>query len=394
MPEPMTQSPLLPVYLTPDAVFVRAEGRTLFDAEDNAYLDFTSGIGVTALGHGNPVVREAIGRVLDTGLIHASNLFRTGPVEELARELTRHSGLDLAYFCNSGAESVEGALKFARKWARSRGGADKHRIVALRGAFHGRLFGSLAITDRPEYREPFEPLMPGVDFVPATVPEDIERALDPDRTAAMIVEPIQGEGGVRPLPLDLLQQLRRWTEERGIALILDEIQCGFGRTGTLFAHEPAGIRPDILVLAKPLANGLPIGAVLLRHEVGAAMSPGDHGTTFGGGPLVTSVALAVLRVVSDPEFLAEVDRKGRKLEGLLSQLRSGREGAVREIRGRGLFRGVELKEEAADVVARARESGLLVVPAGKHVLRLLPALTVTDEELERAVSILGEALDD
>ena len=393
MSDSTPDSALLPVYRTPDMVFVSGKGCTLFDDEGREYLDFTSGIGVTVLGHDSPVVRAAVERVLDTGLIHASNLFRTRPAEALARELTRRSGLDFAFFCNSGAEGVEGSLKFARRWARSLGGDEKHRIVALRGGFHGRLFGSLAVTDRPDFRKPFEPLMPGVDFVDAGSPDEIDRALDPDRTAAMIVEPIQGEGGVRPLPLPLLQQIRKWTAERGIALILDEIQCGFGRTGTLFAHEPAGIRPDLLVLAKPLANGLPIGAVLVSREVGGVMRPGDHGTTFGGGPLVTTVALAVLETVGAPAFLEDVRKKGERLETLLSGLGDARSSIVREVRGRGLFRGVEVEGMASEVVDRARERGLLLVPAGKHVIRLLPALIVGEEELERAVSILGDALD-
>jgi predicted acetylornithine/succinylornithine family transaminase len=383
---------LVGVYRTPDILFVRGEGSELVDEEGRRYLDFTSGIGVNALGHGHPVIVGAIRSALETGLIHASNLFRTAPAEELARLLTRLSGLDRAFFCNSGAESVEGALKFAKKWAKLRGGEDKFRIVAFSRSFHGRLWGSLAVTDRPDYRRPFEPLMPGAVFVDPMDLAAVSAALDPATTAAVILEPIQGEGGIRLLSDDLLRTVREWTRERGIALILDEIQCGLGRTGTLFAHLPSGIRPDILCLAKPLGGGLPMGAVLTTEEIAEAMSPGDHGTTFGGGALVSRVAIAVVEAVSRPEFLAEVTRKGARLGALLEELRAAHPAAVREIRGRGLIWGIELSDPAGPVVARARESGLLTVPAGTHVVRLLPPLTVSVAEIERAVAILGDSL--
>jgi acetylornithine/succinyldiaminopimelate/putrescine aminotransferase len=333
-----------------------------------------------------------VDRALDTGLIHVSNLFRTHPVEELARRLTSVSGLDRAFFCNSGAEAVEGALKFAKKWAKSVGGPEKHRIVAFQGGFHGRLHGSLAVTARPDYQRPFEPLMPGVDFVDPTDLAALDAALSAERTAALILEPIQGEGGVRVLEPALLRKAREWTAERGIALIFDEIQCGLGRTGRLFAFEEVGVTPDLLCLAKPLAGGLPMGAVLLRESIGEVVAPGDHGTTFGGGPLVSTVALAVLEIVADPAFLSEVSRKGALLASLLEELRTKHPDTIREVRGAGLIRGVELAEGAAPVVAKARELGLLTVPAGTQVIRLLPPLTVTDDEIRRAVGLLGEAL--
>ena len=383
---------LLGVYRPPDILFVRGEGTELIDEAGRRYLDFTSGIGVNALGHGHPVVSGAIECALASGLLHASNLFRTAPAEELAVALARHSGLDRAFFCNSGAESVEGAIKFARKWARSTGGEDKHRIVAFRGGFHGRLGASLAVTDRPDYRKPFEPLMPGVDFVDPLDREVLDEALDPDRTAALILEPLQGEGGIRIFSDDLLRDVRALTLDRGIALILDEVQCGLGRTGTLFAFQPSGIRPDILCLAKPLAGGLPMGAVLLTEEVAEVMVPGDHGTTFGGGVLASTVALSVLKTISDPAFLTEVARKGELLGSLLEKVRASRPAVVREVRGKGLIRGIELVEAAADTVTRVREAGLLTVPAGTHVIRFLPPLTVSDAEIRRAVEILEAGL--
>ena len=364
------------------------------DETGRRYLDFTSGIAVTALGHGSPVIGRAMEKALATGLVHTSNLFRTAPAEALARRLSALSGMDRVFFCNSGGEGVEGALKFARRWARDVGGEEKHRIVAFRGGFHGRLFGSLAVTDRPEYRAPFEPLMAGVDFADPVEGPELEGLLDPARTAAVIVEPIQGEGGVRPLPERFLQRLRALTEARGILLILDEIQCGVGRTGTFLAHESAGIRPDLLVLAKPLAGGLPMGAVLLTEEVASTIRPGDHGTTFGGGPLVASVALAVLETVAAPEFLRGVSARGHRLRELLESLAARHPERIREVRGRGLMWGMELAGLAAPVVDRARAAGLLLVGAGPHVVRLLPPLTVTEVELERGVALLEGALNE
>ncbi len=390
MSEP--RSPLLGVYRMPDTVFVRGEGTKLVDENGRTYLDFTAGIGVNALGHGSPLVRHAIETALETGLIHVSNLFRTRPAVHLARLLTDRSGLAKVFFCNSGGESVEGALKFARKWARARGGGEKHRIVALKGSFHGRLFGSLAVTDRPDYRDPFRPMMPGVDFVDPADPAEVKAALSRERTAALIVEPIQGEAGIRPLSSDFLRHVREWTRERGIALILDEIQCGLARTGTLFAHEPSGITPDILCLAKALAGGLPMGAVVLSGEIAEAMAPGDHGTTFGGGPLVASVARAVLDAVSAPEFLHRVRAQGERLKEGLVRAAEANPGRAVEVRGRGLLWGVELSGPAGPVVDKARERGLLTVPAGARVVRLLPPLTVRDSEIDQAVEILTGAL--
>ena len=388
------RSALLGVYRPPDLLFVRGDGSELVDETGRRYLDFTSGIAVNALGHGSPVIRRTMEEALATGLVHTSNLFRTAPAEALARRLSALSGMDRVFFCNSGGEGVEGALKFARRWARDVGGEEKHRIVAFRGGFHGRLFGSLAVTDRPEYRAPFEPLMAGVDFADPVEGPELEGLLDPARTAAVIVEPIQGEGGVRPLPERFLQRLRALTEARGILLILDEIQCGVGRTGTFLAHESAGIRPDLLVLAKPLAGGLPMGAVLLTEEVASTIRPGDHGTTFGGGPLVASVALAVLETVAAPEFLRGVSARGHRLRELLESLAARHPERIREVRGRGLMWGMELAGLAAPVVDRARAAGLLLVGAGPHVVRLLPPLTVTEVELERGVALLEGALNE
>jgi len=376
---------LLGVYARVGPVFTAGEGAELIAEDGTRYLDFVSGIAVNALGYDSPVIRGAIERALESGLVHTSNLYRTAPGEQLAEELVARSFADHVFFCNSGAEANEAAFKFARRWSRKTG------IVAFSGSFHGRLFASLAATDRPDYRKPFEPLVPGVEIIPLGDRAAAERAIDADHTAAVIIEPLQGEGGVRPVPTDWLAFLRKLCDERGVALIFDEVQCGLGRTGALFAYEQAGVTPDMLTLAKPLAGGLPMGAVLVNEAIAMSLKPGDHATTFGGGPLVASVALAVLRTIAEPEFLAAVQAKGELLGRLLAAL-VARRSRVREVRGRGLMWGIELAEPAGPFVGAARDHHLLVVSAGPNVLRLLPPLIISEAELERGVAILDEVL--
>ena len=375
---------LLGVYARVGPLFVAGEGSELI-AEDGArYLDFVAGIAVNALGYNSPVIREAALRALDAGLIHVSNLYRTEPGERLAAELTKSFG-GQAFFCNSGAEANEGAFKFARKWSK------QTEIVAFSGSFHGRLFASLAATDRPDYRRPFEPLLAGVQIIPLGDVEAASRAITKERTAAVIIEPVQGEGGVRPVPAEFLAFLRDECSRKETALIFDEVQCGLGRTGTLFASEASGVVPDMVTLAKPLGGGLPMGAILVSDAIAATLAPGDHATTFGGGPFVATVALDVLRTISDPDFLAAVRAKGAWLGARLNRLAVGTP-RVREARGRGLMWGLELNEVAAPVVAAARERHLLVLTAGPTVIRIVPPLTITREELERGVTILEEVL--
>ena len=383
---------LLGVYKKPDILFVAGEGSWLITEDGRRYLDFTAGIGVNALGHGAPEVVAAIREALETGLIHTSNLFRTEPAERLAEELVATTFPARVFFCNSGAEAGEGAFKLARRWARGVGGPAKHRIVAFHGSFHGRLFGTLAATDRAAYREPFEPLMPGVDFAEVGDLDGLSALVREDTTAAVILEPIQGEGGIRAVPFEFLREVRALCDERRVAFILDEIQCGMGRTGRLFAHEYAGIQPDLLMVAKPLAGGLPMGAILAAPHVADAIQPGEHGTTFGGGPLVAHVARTVLRTIGAPAFLEEVRQRAVRLDAGLRAL-AARSPVVRELRGLGLIRGVRLEGDVAAVVTRARELGLLVVAAGPDVVRLLPPLNAPDELLDRGVELLGEALD-
>jgi predicted acetylornithine/succinylornithine family transaminase len=375
---------LLGVYARVGPLFVAGDGAELIAEDGTRYLDFVAGIAVNALGYNSPVFREAVQRALESGLVHVSNLYRTEPGERLAAELTKSFG-GQAFFCNSGAEANEGAFKFARKWSK------KTDIVAFTGSFHGRLFASLAATDRPDYRRSFEPLLPNVQIIPLGDRDAAGRAITAERTAAVIIEPVQGEGGVRPVPAEFLVFLRNLCAERGAALIFDEIQCGLGRTGTLFAAEQSAVVPDMITLAKPLGGGLPMGAILVNDPVAAALAPGDHATTFGGGPFVATVALEVVRTIADPDFLAEVRAKGAWLGERLRAVTTG-SARVREIRGRGLMWGLELNEAAAPVVGAARERRLLVLTAGPNVIRVVPPLTISRDDLERGVSILGEVL--
>lgn len=382
---------LLGVYRPAEPVFVAGEGSSLITEDGERYLDFTSGIAVNALGYGDEDLSAAIREALDSGVIHTSNLFQTRPGAELARWLTDHSFAERVFFCNSGAEANEGAFKFARRWAREAGGDAKVEIIAFRGGFHGRTFGALAATDRPALQEPFLPLVPGFHFASLGQIAEVRALASRERTAAIIIEPLQGEGGVQPVSPEFLAALRELCDEIGALLIFDEVQVGLGRTGTLWAYEASGVVPDLLTVAKPLAGGLPMGAVLLSGPVAAAIRPGDHATTFGGGPLVASAALAVCRRVGSPDFLASVQEKGERIQRRLNALVRERPG-VREARGAGMIWGLIVEEPAAEVVARALEARLLLCPAGANVVRLLPPLTISEEDLDRGLDILSALL--
>jgi predicted acetylornithine/succinylornithine family transaminase len=382
--------PILATYKRAPMEFVKGEGVELIDSDGKRYLDFASGIAVNALGYGDAGIARVITDAVSTGLIHTSNLYRTSPGELLAAKLTDRSFASSVFFCNSGAEANEGAFKFARRWARQVGTGAKVEIVALRGSFHGRLFASLAATDRPSYRAPFRPLAGGVSICERDL-ADLETALNEETVAAVIVEPIQGEGGVRVLDSEFLEGLRKLTAKREIALIFDEIQCGLGRTGHLFAYENSGVVPDMLTLAKPLAGGLPMGAVLVSEEIGATIKPGDHGTTFGGGPLVAAVASYVFDRLSDPSLLKAVRENGAWLGEQLDAI-ARRSGKVRAIRGTGFIWGLDVVDSANDIVKRGWEEGLLALTAGEHTLRLLPPLIMDRDDLARGVAILEKII--
>ncbi len=381
---------LLGTYRRAPMELVRGAGVELFDAEGKAYLDFVAGIAVNALGYGDAGLDRAMHDAIDSGLVHVSNLYRTSPGERLAEKLVESSFADRVFFCNSGAEANEGAFKMARKWGRTNFAPPKHEIIALRGAFHGRLFGTLAATDRPQYRMPFRPLAGGISITERDLSE-LEAVLNPETVAAVIVEPVQGEGGVRVIAPEFLRGLRALTTERNVLLILDEIQCGYGRTGKFWAYEHAGITPDILTTAKPMAGGLPMGAILMTQAVADAMQPGDHGTTFGGGPMVASVGLHVFDRLHDPKMLAHVTTNGAWLGAALESL-AARSMKVRAVRGLGYIWGIDVTDAAKDVVSRALDLGLLVCSAGEHTVRLLPPLVATRADLERGVQLLEQAI--
>jgi predicted acetylornithine/succinylornithine family transaminase len=363
------------------------EGCWLIDSAGRRYLDFTAGIAVNVLGHGHRAVVEAI-RDASAGLLHVSNLYWTEPMIRLAERLAAAARMEKVFFCNSGAEAVEAALKLAR---RARPG--RSRLVCFERSFHGRTLGALTVTAQHRYQEPFRPLLPDVVTLPFGDFEAPDEVVD-ESVSAVIVEPVQGEGGMRPAPAGWLAHLRSACDRAGALLIFDEVQAGIGRTGTFFACEQDGVLPDILVAAKALAAGLPMGATLARGSVAGAFQPGDHGSTFGGGPLVAAVANAVLDEVLRDGFLAEVESKGEVLRAALGRL-ADRSPRVAAVRGRGLMLGLVLASESAgDLVEAARGRGLLLCPAGADVVRLVPPLIVLEAELEEGVAMLEAAVGD
>ncbi len=378
-----------PNYGRTPILLVRGEGMRVWDSEGREYLDFTAGIAVTSLGHCHPVVTGAIREAAAT-LLHVSNIFHAAPQIHLAKLLVENSFADRVFFCNSGAEANEAALKLARKYGKERGASDRYEIIATRNSFHGRTLATVTATGQEKYQHGFEPLVPGFKHVPYNDLRAMERALD-SRTAAILVEPIQGEGGVNVPDDDYLPGLRKLCDESGVLLILDEIQTGMGRTGRLWAYEHAGVEPDVMTLAKALANGVPIGAMLCREEVASVLTSGTHGSTFGGTPFVTSVALATLMTVLGDKIPERAAQRGRELMDGLRALQTTLP-VIRDVRGRGLLIGIELSVAAGPIVDACREAGLLVLSAGDKVLRLVPALIVEPRDCARALEIIEGAL--
>ncbi len=387
----LEQQYVLGVYGRPPMVFASGEGATLTDADGKSYLDCVSGIAVNALGYGDPDMKAAIMEVVESGVYHVSNLYHTAPHARLAQKLCEHSFADKVHYCLTGADANEGAFKFARRYAYDKDYEEKYCILAFSDAFHGRLFGSLAATPRSKYQDPFKPLMPGVRFA---LYNDLDsaRELVDERVCAIIVEPIQGEGGVNVATPEFLKGLRELADEYDAMLIFDEVQCGMGRTGSLWGYQSIvgdEVAPDIMTLAKSLAGGLPIGAICMNQKVADMIHPGDHASTFAGSPLTTNVACTVLDRIAQPEFLASVRTKGDHLRDLLAELNSPH---ITEIRGRGLITGVEMDIDVTPVVDQGYEQGLLTVSAGTNILRYVPPFIITEEELERAAKITGDIL--
>jgi predicted acetylornithine/succinylornithine family transaminase len=378
---------LVHTYNRPPIEFVRGEGVYLYDRDGKQYLDFSAGIAVTALGHSDPEWAAAVAEQAHR-LTHVSNLFHTAPHVELAKRLVERSFADRVFFSNSGAEANEAALKFARKWAGSQIGEVKKEIIAFEGGFHGRTYGSLSLTAKEKYRRPFAPLIPGVKFLPFNDLESARCNIGP-QTCAVFVEPVQGEGGVRPATMDFLTGLRQLCDEHDVLLVCDEVQCGLGRTGWLWAHEAYGVTPDIMTLAKPLAGGLPIGATLVTEEIARCIEPGDHGSTFAAGPLVCHAAQVVFDRIAQIDFLHAVAEHGEKLMRGLVEINDDQ---VIEVRGMGLLVGVELRCSVLPLIEAALERGMVVINAGENVLRLCPPLVITETEIETGLQILAECL--
>ncbi|KAG9439455.1 hypothetical protein H6P81_019620 [Aristolochia fimbriata] len=381
-------------YARAPVVLKSGKGSKLYDVEGREYLDMTAGIAVNSLGHGNPDWVRAVVEQAST-LAHVSNMYYSIPQVKLAKRLVECTFADRVFFSNSGTEANEAAIKFSRKYQRFSKPDVKEpatEFISFSNSFHGRTMGAVALTSKEHYRLPFEPVMPGVTFLPYGEIETAKQAIRPGKTAAVFVEPIQGEGGIHSATKEFLEALRSACDDAGALLVFDEVQCGLGRTGYLWAHEVYGVFPDIMTLAKPLAGGLPIGVVLTTEKVASAVSFGDHGSTFAGGPLVCHAALSVLDTIQKPGFLASVSKKGQYLKELLVQKLGGNP-HVKVVRGLGLIVGIELDVSASPLVDACRESGLLILTAGKgNVVRLVPPLIITEQELEQAVEILSKCL--
>ncbi|KAF0923084.1 hypothetical protein E2562_003311 [Oryza meyeriana var. granulata] len=374
-------------------VLVAGRGCKLYDADGREYLDMAAGIAVNALGHADPDWVATVAAQADT-LVHASNVQYTVPQVALAKHLVEASFADRAFFANTGTEANEAAIKFARKYQRVAhpGGDAPTEFMSFTNCFHGRTMGSLALTSKVQYREPFAPVMPGATFAEYGNLEEAKKVIRSGKIAAVFVEPVQGEGGIHSATKEFLQGLRDACDEAGALLVFDEVQCGLGRTGFLWAHEAYGVVPDMMTLAKPLAGGLPIGVVLVTEKVASAINYGDHGTTFGGGPLVCQAALTTLDKIQKPGFLAEVAKKGENFKQLLSTKLSGN-AHVKEIRGIGLIVGIELDVPAGPLVDACLDAGVIVLTAGKgNVVRLVPPLIISEKELEQAAEVIRDCL--
>lgn len=370
---------------------VKGQGAYVFDADGKEYLDFVAGIAVNSVGHCHPRVVEAVKKQAET-LFHCSNLYWIEPQVELAKVLVKNSVFDKVFFCNSGGEANEGAIKLARKYARKHWGQDKYEIITMKQSFHGRTLATLTATGQEKYHKGYEPLPEGFKYAPFNDLEALKQAIGPN-TCAIMLEPVQGEGGVVPGEESFIKGVRKLCDEMHLLFIVDEVQCGLGRTGKLFAYQHYDVEPDIMTLAKALGGGAPIGALLAKDEVAEAFQPGDHAATFGGNPLVTAAGVAVLNVILEEDLVRNAEAQGEylscKLEGLKSKYKF-----IKEVRGKGLIIGMECEISVADIVGACLKEGLLVLSAGPNVLRFLPPLNITFVQVDQAMTILERVLSD
>jgi acetylornithine/N-succinyldiaminopimelate aminotransferase len=385
----MAITPLMPVYPRSPVRPVRGEGVWLYGEDGTKYLDFASGIAVNLLGHGHPVLTKAIQDQAAT-LIHVSNLYGSPQGEAFAQRLVDLSFADTIFLTNSGVEAVECAIKTARRYHHHHGRPEKHELITFTSAFHGRTLGTISATNQPKMRDGFAPLLPGFHVVAFDDLAAAEAAMG-EHTAGFLVEPIQGEGGIRPASQDFMQGLRRLCDEHDLMLVLDEVQCGYGRTGRMFAHEHYGITPDIMAAAKGIGGGFPLGACLATEKAAAGMVVGTHGSTYGGNPLACAAGQAVLDVVANDEFLGRVTRMGERLRGALEQMIPNHDHLFEGVRGLGLLLGIKMKSDSRAFVEYLREQGLLTVAAGDNVVRVLPPLIVEEAHINEFVERLSEA---
>ncbi|MBH8604118.1 aspartate aminotransferase family protein [Thermoactinomyces sp. CICC 10522] len=378
---------LFPTYVRHNVRFLKGNGAVLEDDQGKTYLDFASGIGVTNLGHNHPRIKQAL---LDQAeaVWHTSNLFQVPAQEKAAQRLTRLTGLGAVFFCNSGAEANEAAIKLARKWAQEAKVISEPEIITFQGSFHGRTLATLTATGQDKVKHGFSPLPRGFRTVPFGDLEAVKQATGAT-TAAVLLELVQGEGGVRPADPDFIEGLSAWCKEKEILLMVDEVQTGIGRTGAAFAFQTYGLKPDVITAAKGLGNGFPIGAMIAREELKPVLGPGTHGTTFGGNPLATAVAAAVLAELEETPILEETKAKGELFARLLTDELSGLPGMV-SVRVKGLMAGVEFDQPVAPIITALLGKGLVTLPAGEKVLRLLPPLIVTEDQIRRAVHLIKQ----
>ena len=381
--------PLLPTYARAPLAFERGEGPYLIATDGRRFLDFAAGIAVNALGHAHPRLVAAL-TAQASKLWHTSNLYQVPGQQLLAERLVAATFADTVFFGNSGAEAIECAIKIARKFHAARGEPQRFRIITFEGAFHGRTLATLAAGGQKKYLEGFGPKVDGFDQVPFGDLESVKRAIGPE-TAGILIEPIQGEGGVRCVPAETLRALRALCDEHGLMLMFDEIQCGMGRTGKLFAHEWAGVTPDIMAIAKALGGGFPVGACLATERAAAGMTTGTHGSTFGGNPLAMSIGNAVLDVVLEPAFLEHVNKVANYLKQQLGMIADRNGPVIEEVRGQGLLLGLKCKAPNTLLVDALRERGMLAVGGGDNVVRILPPLIITEEHVREAIAILNDA---
>ena len=381
---------LLHAYNRYQIVLDRGEGVFLYDTEGKKYLDFVAGIAVFALGYGNREYNDALKSQIDK-LIHTSNYYYNVPAIEAARKLKQASRMDRVFFTNSGAEAVEGAIKAARKYAYKKDGRRDHEIIAMNRSFHGRTMGALSVTGNPKYREPFEPMIGHIKFAELNDFESVERQVT-DRTCGIILEPVQGEGGLRPAREDFLRRLRKLCDERDILLIFDEIQCGMGRTGTMYAWQRYDVKPDIMTTAKALGCGVPVGAFLMTEKIAVnSLEAGDHGTTYGGNPLVAAAVEKVLDLFEKHHIIEHVGEAAPYLEKELDEL-AARYDCILERRGMGLMQGLVFDRPVKDIIDKALEKGLILINAGTNIIRFVPPLIVTNHNIDEMISLLADCI--